>query len=1477
MASLDTIKYAEGNADVATNGVQKMKRLAQVAIALLLIVPAALSPAGAKEVRQFAGAASQELVLDPVNFTNQTSFDVEKPGTPLTATMNVKTVAGAPVTAPKVDVGGDGTPDWRFEGTAFGDFGRQNLFANGRPDVAQQIAGPSVLSTAVKLPKTATISDVSMDVVGTPNSGSVSMSQNDQTIAASGQGLYSIAGIPQEAVGLNASVQVTSAQKNVVDQEQPQSSTSQTQFVGYSQSLSQWQSVAQTFKPNMDGELTRVQVFIANMSGNPNTLFMDIRTTDVQEIPTTTIIASTSIAVNKIINTNWNSFNFSNIFLKSGTAYAIILYAKNADTGQDSGYKWSVIQTNPYTRGAEWKYSDPDGTGTPSQTNINNYDMSFKTFMKLNLSTSEMLNFKVNLKAPTGPDANGAYYYNFSTPAYPGQTWPCNIANQNTGFDVIGLNFTATTYYNQYVRDVAIDVAADNITDRPISGRLDGTTTVNDIKSVFGAALLLQCITAVNDAYGNPMCTLPINFHAQGYGNLSVRALRIDYTYTAAVPNFTAAIGAYLVGKPDGTVSVPVVVSGASTGKLLLDGLLVSMDYAPSLDKNIENFVIMEETENLNLTDVAGYFSDDDGGPITYAVASNSNSTRVDVTLNGTVLGARALAVNWTGQTDVVVSATDARGQTTLSNAFSIIVRDVNDAPVITSAPPEKAEALRPLVYQVEVYDSEGDVLAYKLNDALAGMSLNSTGVFNWTPPKSLINQRVNVTVNVSDGKLWVVQKFALLVFTNNTSPVITPTFVTTAYAGRPYACQVQAHDDNGDRLTYSLDSPPAGMSINSTSGLISWPNPLSSANITVNVTDGFNSTTMTYFLTVVRNTPPKITSTAPEKIVWGELLSYQVTVDNPEPSQTVAITLVNPPDGMAISPGGLVTWKPKESQKGSHHVRIQVSDGFDTANQSFDIEVTEKPIIPGTDNTLLYILLIVIMVAAAAAGGYYLNRWYQKKKLMEQRWPEMPKKPDGPSPTIKPLPPEKPGVSAVQQAVSWTPAEAAAAPAAAPAAAVTPAVPPPPPGAPIESRVQDIFIIYRDGRLIHHLTNRLTAMDHEIFASMFSSVQDFMKDSMGADRIDSIKYEEYNILLEKGKNISLAVVLSGDEPADIRQVIKTAISDVELVCSRLLEKWDGDSAPLKKDLELLLKPISEAVAVAKVDKKPKTKNPEEYVSILSGVEFFRGYVKVKFAVSNDLDNVITDANVKIIVKQDSLRIGWVEPADHALQGDNIHIGNVQPGEKVQFNLFLDPLVCSASFVDATLAFKDAKGDLYSIVMSRRKADVVCPTFHTDQDINVAMLRKMITEFAHHDTKVYTLPEGLWAEEAFKMGMSVIEGHNVKLVREFTETAPVYAAEGWYYGKTQIKKDEVVMRISVSREHNSLEFFVGSSDQAVIAGLLAEFGHELNRRLKNKGLIQKDIKHLDLTDKDRVARKSQLLLHRYAEAEAGVAENEPKK
>jgi len=97
----------------------------------------------------------------------------------------------------------------------------------------------------------------------------------------------------------------------------------------------------------------------------------------------------------------------------------------------------------------------------------------------------------------------------------------------------------------------------------------------------------------------------------------------------------------------------------------------------------------------------------------------------------------------------------------------------------------------------------------------------------------------------------------------------------------------------------------------------------------------------------------------------------------------------------MTISPSGLVSWKPKEAQKGSQTVRIQVNDGFDAATQTFDIEVTEKPFIPGTDNTVLTLILIVLIVARPESAGTSTPQ-APARKLLQQRWPEMPKKSEG-------------------------------------------------------------------------------------------------------------------------------------------------------------------------------------------------------------------------------------------------------------------------------------------------------------------------------------------------------------------------------------------------------------------------------------------------------------------------------------------------
>ncbi len=85
-----------------------------------------------------------------------------------------------------------------------------------------------------------------------------------------------------------------------------------------------------------------------------------------------------------------------------------------------------------------------------------------------------------------------------------------------------------------------------------------------------------------------------------------------------------------------------------------------------------------------------------------------------------------------------------------------------------------------------------------------------------------------------------------------NSSPVIESDPVTTAKEGVVYTYDVEATDPNEDTLTYSLTVSPTGMTINSTTGVISWtPAAAGSFDVTVEVSDGSKSATQSFTITV--------------------------------------------------------------------------------------------------------------------------------------------------------------------------------------------------------------------------------------------------------------------------------------------------------------------------------------------------------------------------------------------------------------------------------------------------------------------------------------------------------------------------------------------------------------------------------------------------------------------------------------------------
>ena len=198
------------------------------------------------------------------------------------------------------------------------------------------------------------------------------------------------------------------------------------------------------------------------------------------------------------------------------------------------------------------------------------------------------------------------------------------------------------------------------------------------------------------------------------------------------------------------------------------------------------------------------------------------------------------------GPYTVTLTVTGPAGTDTLTRADYITVSEppVNEPPAFISTPVTTAVVGQLYTYDVAAIDpNPGDTLAFSLDLAPSGMSIDgTTGLIQWTPD-SLGDHDVTIRVTDDEG-LFDTQAFAITVTEPlpNEPPTITSDPVTTATEHQLYTYDVTAFDPNpGDVLTFSLDLAPSGMSIDGTTGLIQWTpdsSQLGDHDVTARVTD---------------------------------------------------------------------------------------------------------------------------------------------------------------------------------------------------------------------------------------------------------------------------------------------------------------------------------------------------------------------------------------------------------------------------------------------------------------------------------------------------------------------------------------------------------------------------------------------------------------------------------------------------------------
>lgn len=113
--------------------------------------------------------------------------------------------------------------------------------------------------------------------------------------------------------------------------------------------------------------------------------------------------------------------------------------------------------------------------------------------------------------------------------------------------------------------------------------------------------------------------------------------------------------------------------------------------------------------------------------------------------------------------------------------------------------------------------------------------------------------------------------------------------------------------------------------------------------------------------------------------------------------------------------------------------------------------------------------------------------------------------------------------------------------------------------------RVESAYLVTKSGLLIKEQLREETDLDSDIFSSMLTTIENFLKESlsimMGSEKegnLSILGYENYRILIEGGRNVNLAVIITEKENEFLINDMREIILSVEEAYGDDLEHWKG-------------------------------------------------------------------------------------------------------------------------------------------------------------------------------------------------------------------------------------------------------------------------------------------------------------------------------
>ncbi|MFQ5883979.1 MAG: hypothetical protein ACE5IO_02645, partial [Thermoplasmata archaeon] len=115
---------------------------------------------------------------------------------------------------------------------------------------------------------------------------------------------------------------------------------------------------------------------------------------------------------------------------------------------------------------------------------------------------------------------------------------------------------------------------------------------------------------------------------------------------------------------------------------------------------------------------------------------------------------------------------------------------------------------------------------------------------------------------------------------------------------------------------------------------------------------------------------------------------------------------------------------------------------------------------------------------------------------------------------------------------------------------------------------VEDVFLIHNQGKLIVRESRKYREdLDEKAFSTMIGAVESFVIDSFpkeGKVGLNKIDFGDSRVLIERGKSVHLATVVTGDEPRLLPLYIVEILKEIEEEYGETLHDWNGSMEGLE-------------------------------------------------------------------------------------------------------------------------------------------------------------------------------------------------------------------------------------------------------------------------------------------------------------------------